>query len=424
LEILFGFARDVMAGEAPKQYLCSMFKLALIREEKKPYDQRVALSPEQCSEVLASRKDVMIYVQPSAHRCFADSAYAAAGCVLLEDLSEADVLLGIKEVPAEFLLENKSYMYFSHTIKEQDYNRDMLHEILRKKVKLVDYECLTWQNGGRILGFGRFAGIVGTHEGIVAYGKKTKTYDLKPANECHDYHEMLSQYAPIHMPPMKIALCGDGRVAHGALELLNKLKIREVTSRAFLYDTFDEPVYVHLRIDHLYENSNHTPFDKANFYRNPSEYFSTFNQYYPVTDLMINAIFWSEEIPRFFSLDDMQKPGFRIKTISDITCDIDGSIPATVRASYIGDPVYGWDCFLKKETAPYLNKTVDIMAVSNLPTELPKDASIEFGSLFKRHILPVLLDQDNERIIERATIAENGVLTADYSYLQDFVDGK
>lgn len=404
-------------------YLRKMFKLALIREEKKPYDLRVALSPEQCTEILEAWDEVEIYVQPSAHRCFSDSAYAAAGCVLQEDLSGADVLLGIKEVPAEFLLEGKSYMYFSHTLKEQDYNRDMLREVLRKKVKLVDYECLTWQNGGRILGFGRYAGIVGTHEGLVAYGKKSKTYSLKPANECHDYQEMVSQYAAIDMPPMKIALCGDGRVGHGALELLNKLKIREVTSRAFLYDTFNEPVYVHLRIDHLYENKNNTPFDKAYFYRHPEDYFSTFKQFVPVTDLMINAIFWSEEIPRFFSLDDMEKPNFRIKTIADITCDMEGSIPATVRPSYIGDPVYGWDCFLKKETAPYLNKTVDIMAVSNLPTELPKDASIEFGSLFKRHILPVLLGNDHERIIERATIAEQGVLTSNYSYLQDYVDG-
>lgn len=405
-------------------YLRTMFKLALIREEKKPYDQRVALSPAQCRDIIDSWKEVSIYVQPSPHRCFADSAYAAAGCVVMEDLSGVDVLLGIKEVPKELLLEGKTYLYFSHTIKKQPLNRAMLQEVLKKRVKLVDYECLTWEHGGRIIGFGRFAGIVGTHEGLIAYGKKTKTFDLKPAFACHDYKEMISQYGAIELPPIKIALCGDGRVAHGALELLKKLKIREVTDRAYLYDTFTEPVYCHLRIDELYENKDNSPFDKSYFYHNPEEYFSTFNQYYPVTDLMINAIYWNEKIPRYFSLDEMQKPEFRIKTIADITCDINGSIPSTHRASTIDAPVYGWDCFMKKETEPYLKNTVDIMAVGNLPTELPKDASEEFGSLFMRHILSSLVGADQERIIERATIAENGALTTRFAYLTDFVSGQ
>lgn len=401
-----------------------MYKLALIREEKKPYDRRVALTPAQCRDILDAYKEVEILVQPSTHRCFPDAAYAAAGCKLQEDLSEASFLIGIKEVPKENLLDEKTYLYFSHTIKKQDYNRAMLQEILRKNIRLIDYECLTWENGGRIIGFGRFAGIIGTHEGLKAYGFKSGAYTLKPANQYQTYQEMLSGYASTKLPAMKIALCGDGRVAHGALELLNKLKIREVTSRAFLYDTFDEPVYVHLRIDQLYENTNNSPFDKSYFYRNPQEYFCTFNQYYPVTDLMINAIYWNEEIPRFFELDDMQRPDFRIQTISDITCDINGSVPCTVRASTIDEPVYGWDPFLKQETAPYQQKTIDIMAVSNLPTELPKDASEEFGSLFVRHVLPSLFGPDRERIIERATIAEEGKLTKRFAYLQDYVEGR
>lgn len=400
-----------------------MFTLALIREEKQPYDKRVALSPAQCRELLESHNFLQILVQPSAHRCFKDNDYAAAGCILTENMDSADVLLGIKEVPKEFLLPNKTYLYFSHTIKKQAYNRTMLQAVLEKNIRLVDYECLTWENGGRVLGFGRFAGIVGTHNGLLAYGKKSGSYTLKAAHECANYQEMISQYAAIDLPAIKIALCGDGRVGHGALEFLNKLKIREVTSRAFLYDTFNEPVYVHLRIDQLYENTNNSPFDKSYFYRNPESYFSTFSQYYPVTDLMINAIYWNEKIPRYFSLEEMQKPEFRIKTIADITCDIGGSIPATIRATTIADPVYGWDCFLKKETEPYLKKTVDIMSVGNLPTELPKDASEEFGSLLIRHVLPSLMNEDTEKIIARATIAESGKLTSSYSYLANYVAG-
>lgn len=400
-----------------------MTVLALIREEKAPFDKRVALSPGQCAQLLKEFSDLRIWVQPSPHRCFHDDDYRNAGCTLSENLSDADILLGIKEVPKENLIANKTYLFFSHTIKKQPYNRAMLQSILQKQIRLIDYECLTWENGGRIIGFGRFAGIIGTHNGLLAYGRKTKTMQLKPAHACFDYREMLSQYNGIEIPPIRIALLGDGRVAHGAIEFLNKLKVREVTSRAFLYDTFNEPVYVHLRIDQLYENKDHTPFDKSYFYRNPKEYFSTFSHFYPVTDLLLNAVYWNEQIPRHFELDEMQKPDFRIKTIADISCDINGSVPATIRATSIEDPVFGWDCFLQKDTEPYLKNTVDIMAVGNLPTELPRDASEEFGNLFIKHIFESLINQDKETIIKRATIAANGQLTEAYSYLQDYVDG-
>ncbi len=404
-------------------YLRRMLKLALIREEKTPHDLRVALSPSQCKQVLEIYPGSEIRVQPSFHRCFPNEEYEAAGCILTEDLQASEILLGIKEVPKKQLIEGKTYLFFSHTIKKQEYNRGMLQEILRKKIRLIDYECLTWPGGNRIIGFGRFAGIVGTHNGLLAWGRKTGKYSLKAAHDCRDYQEMLSQYQQVELPPIKIALCGDGRVAHGALELLNKVKIREVTSRAFLYDTFDEPVYVHLRVDQLYEHRNKSPFDKAYFYRNPKEYFSIFHLYYPVTDLMLNAIYWNESIPRHFSLEEMQRPDFRVGVIADITCDIKGSIPATVRPATIEEPVYGWDCFQMKETEPYLKKTVDIMAVSNLPTELPRDASEEFGALFIQYILPSIVGEDEENILQRATIARDGHLTENYSYLSDYVSG-
>ncbi|TNE81749.1 MAG: alanine dehydrogenase [Bacteroidetes bacterium] len=398
--------------------------IGLIREEKKPYDKRVAFSPKQCFDLLQNHPELQITVQPSPHRCFPDAEYLQAGCALSEDLSACEILLGIKEVPKESLIANKTYCFFSHTIKKQDYNRAMLQEILKKQIRLIDYECLTWENGSRIIGFGRFAGIVGTHNGLLAYGEKTKQYHLEPAWKCFDYKEMLSHYNHFELPPIKIALCGDGRVAHGALELLNFLKIREVTSRAYIHEQFNEPVYVHLRTDQLYEHKNNSPFDKSYFYRNPEEYFSTFNQFYPVTDILLNAIFWNESIPRHFSLEDMAKPEFNIKVIADISCDIDGSVPATVRATTIEDPVYGWDQFLQKETKPYLPKTVDLMTVSNLPCELSRDASEEFGALFIRHILPSVLGPDPEKILDRATVTEAGKLHGKFSYLQDFADGK
>jgi saccharopine dehydrogenase (NAD+, L-lysine-forming) len=401
-----------------------MVKIGLIREEKKPHDKRAALSPEQCRQLLAEYSHLQIAVQTSEHRCFSDAEYSEAGCAVQENMEDCDLLLGIKEVPQEFLVPGKTYLFFSHTIKKQPYNKQMLQQILEKKIRLIDYECLVWENGNRIIGFGRYAGIVGTHNGLRAFGKKSGAYFLPPAYTCFDYRELLDHYRNMVLPPVKIALCGDGRVAHGSIELLDHLKIRQVTPRAYLVEDFDEPVYVHLRVDQLYENKDNSPFDKSYFYHNPADYFSIFNQYYPVTDMLVNAVYWSEKIPRHFSLEEMERPDFRIKVIADISCDINGSVPATVRATTIEDPVYGWHPAVRKEAPPYLPGNVDIMAVSNLPCELPRDASNEFGSLLVKYICPALLGEDRENIIERATIAEKGQLRSKYAYLKDFVESQ
>lgn len=400
------------------------YTIGIIREEKQPVDKRTPLTPEQCRELLTTFPTVRLVVQPSPHRCYTDASYADAGITLSEDLSNCDLLLGIKEVPKEKLIAGKSYVFFSHTIKKQPYNQAMLQEILRKKITLLDYEKFVWENGSRIIGFGRFAGIVGTHNGLLAWGKKYKQFEVKAAYQSFDYAEVLGSYKNVKIPSIKIAVCGDGRVAHGSLEFLQKLGVREVTSRAFIHEQFDEPVYVHLRPDHLYESNDYRPFDKSYFYHAPEGYFSVFSHYYPVCDLMINAIYWSERIPRYFSLEEMQSPDFKVKVIADITCDINGSVPCTVRATPIEEPVFGWNRFTKKEEAPYQLNTVDVMAVSNLPCELPRDASEEFGELLAHYVLPLLIEGDKEGILERATITHNGSLTPKYAYLQDYADGK
>lgn len=395
--------------------------IGLIREEKQPADKRVAFSPEHCKQILQQYPGSSILVQPSDNRSFSNQEFKTAGCIINEDLSTCDFLFGIKEVPPAFLIPEKTYLYFSHTIKKQPYNKQMLQTILKQHNTLIDYECLLWPNGSRIIGFGRFAGIVGMHNGLLTYGRKMGLFNLKPAHECFDYKEMISQYNAVRLPSIKIALLGDGRVAHGALEVLNKLKIREVTARAFLHESFNEPVYVHLRIDQLYEHQNNSPFDKSYFYHNPSEYFSVFNQYYQVTDLMINAIYWEEGIPRHFSLNDMARPEFRIKVIADISCDVNGSVPATIRDTTIQNPVYGWDTTRQMEVEPYLPNTVDIMAVGNLPCELSRDASVEFGQLALKYVLPALLIEDKDQVILHATIASEGKLMPRFQYLSDYV---
>ena len=399
-----------------------MRTIGLIREGKVPFDKRVALTPAQCKEVMERFSEVTILVQPSAHRCIADAEYATAGIELREELSECDILLGIKEVPVEELIPGKTYLFFSHTIKKQPYNRKLLRKVLEQKIKLVDYETLVWENGSRVLGFGRYAGIVGTHEGFLTWGKKMKQFDLKPAWQCRDYAEMIGQYKHINLPPIRIALCGDGRVAHGCLEVLKALNIREVTPDEFLNDSFDVPTYVHLVTEDFYAHKDGELWDKADFYQNPENYVSTFRPYTRSCDLMINAIFWNQRIPKFFTKEDMKARDFRIKVIADISCDVDGSIPATVKDTTIEDPTFGFHPLSETIEAPYLPNTIDVMAVSNLPCELPLDASKGFGEHLIKYVIGGLLQTDGHPMIKRATIAEDGALTERFSYLKDYVD--
>ena len=397
-------------------------KVALIKEEKQPADLRVALNPHQCVELQRRFPEVEVVVQSSPWRCFSDEAYSKEGIRVSESVEDCDVLMGIKEIPREKLIADKTYLFFSHTIKKQPYNRAMLRTILEHKIKLIDYECLTWENGSRILGFGRFAGIVGMHNGFLTWGRKFSLYDMKPAYSCKNYLDLKFQYKNITLPPIKIALCGDGRVAHGALELLQYLNIREVTKQEFLEQIFNEPVFVHLRSEDYYARKDGKVWDKSDFYHNPEEYESTFQPYYRVCDMMVNAIFWHQGIPAFFTKEEMKQSDFNIKVIADITCDLNGPLPSTQKATTIDHPVYGYHPISEKLTEPYLQHTVDVMAVGNLPCELPADASTEFGESVLKYVMPHLLSSDVDDIIQRATISEKGKLTDRYLYLTDYVE--
>lgn len=397
-------------------------RIALIREDKQPADLRVALNPHQCVELQRRFPEVEVVVQSSPWRCFSDEAYSKEGIRVSESVEDCDVLMGIKEIPREKLIADKTYLFFSHTIKKQPYNRAMLRTVLERKIRLIDYECLTWENGSRILGFGRFAGIVGMHNGFLTWGRKFGLYDMKPAHACKNYLDLKFQYKNVSLPSIKIALCGDGRVAHGALELLQYLGIREVTKQEFLGQTFHEPVFVHLRSEDYYARKDGKVWDKSDFYHNPEEYESTFQPYYRTCDMMVNAIFWHQGIPAFFTKEEMKLADFNIKVIADITCDLNGPLPSTQKATTINEPVYGYHPISEKLTEPYLKHTVDVMAVGNLPCELPADASTEFGESILKYVMPHLLSSDTDDIIKRATIAEKGYLTDRYMYLTDYVE--
>lgn len=400
--------------------------IGIIREGKVPPDARVLFTPEQCVQIQADY-DVQLIVQPSPGRCIPDEAYRQKGVQVQEDLSACPVLMGIKEVPKEQLVADKTYFFFSHTIKEQPYNRALLQEILKKNITLIDYEVLTNKKGQRVIAFGRFAGIVGAHNGMMTYGRRTGTFTLEQMHQYDDYQAAIDYYQTLELPPMKIVVTGTGRVATGAVEVLDHMKIRRVPPSDFRKKTYKEPVYAQLRVrDYVGPKDPNQPFKTQQFYDHPKEYQSIFGPYTKVADLMVNGIYWDNDAPAFFSAADMQQDDFNIQVIADVTCDIApiASIPSTLFATTIADPVFGYNPTTRKAEAPYQPHTIDMMTIDNLPNELPKDASKSFGEQFSTQVLEELLGLKNTGMIERATVAKNGSLGTHFGYLQDYVDGK
>lgn len=400
-------------------------RIGIIREGKTPPDKRVPFTPEQCKIIQETYPDIELFVQPSPIRCFPDEAYKAAGITLKEDLSDCDVLFGVKEVPISQLIPEKHYFFFSHTHKLQPYNQPLIKAVSEKKITLTDYECLTFPNKSRILGFGRFAGIVGTYNGMLTFGKREELYDLKPAHQCEDMDELLTELEKVSLPNIKILLTGSGRVSKGANEILEALSLKRVTVSEYLNEVFDEPVYCWIDADEYVERKDGQPFDFKHFFANGSEYKSNFERFYKVTDLFVAGHFWDNTSPVFFTKEQAQQDNFKISVIADISCDIACAIPSTVRPSTIADPVYDYNKSEGVEALAYSDKNnITVMAVDNLPCELPKDASEGFGDHLVKHILPVLLGEDIDKIIHNASITEAGQLTDKFAYMKDFVEGK
>ncbi|WP_118952077.1 NAD(P)-dependent oxidoreductase [Taibaiella helva] len=398
-----------------------MIKIGLIREGKTPPDTRVALSPRQCADVLQLFPGVQLVVEPSPNRCFPDEDYTSAGITLQKDLGDCDVLLGIKEVPADKLIPGKTYFFFSHTKKKQPYNQKLMHALIDKKIRMIDYEALTYDDGARILGFGFFAGVVGAHNGLMTYGKKTRKFSLIPAHACHDMQEMLQQYRYVKLPPVKIAVTGSGRVTAGLLEIMHHWDIESVEPEDFLVKEYDYPVYTLLKGANLYENKNTGAYSREDFHHHPEAYRCKFLPFTRAADILMNGIYWDKSIPRLFEKQDVKDPSFRMNVISDVTCDEDGSVPINVGASTIADPVYGIDRQSLAKVVPFqtTDNTIDVMAVDNLPNELPRDASQHFGEHIIKYILPELM-KEQSLILDRATICTGGRLSSYFDYLSDY----
>jgi hypothetical protein len=330
------------------------------------------------------------------------------------------VLLGIKEVPVAKLIPGKTYLFFSHTKKEQPHNQQLMHAMMDKGITLIDYECLEHEDGQRIIGFGFFAGVVGAHNGMMAYGNRTHTFSLSRVYQNKDYRHLINTYFGLKLPNIKIAVTGSGRVAHGVLEIMNLMDVQEVEPEEYVQRSFNYPVYVHLKGGDLYTHKDKRTYQRDEFHANPEEYECLFESYCAHTDILMNGIYWDKRIPRLFEAEAMQNSDFTIQTIADITDDASGSIPCNLGDATIQEPVYGVDKMTNTKTAPYLPASVDVVAVGNLPNELPCDASRYFGDQLIKYVLEDLLKNENSSMIERATILKNGQLTERFEYLKDY----
>jgi saccharopine dehydrogenase (NAD+, L-lysine forming) len=397
-----------------------MTVIGLIREGKTPADNRVALTPAQCKWILKNSSEVSIVAQTSPHRCFSDREYSAVGVTVKEDMSGCDILLGIKEVPIEELIEGKTYLFFSHTKKKQAWNQPLFKAILDKKITLIDYECLEHDDGQRIIGFGFFAGVVGAHNGITAYGNRTGLYNLQRVYKQKSFRELIHTYFGLRLPNVKIAITGSGRVAHGIIEVMNLMGIHEVEPDEYMQRRFSYPVYTQLKGADLYAERNSGNYNREAFHAHPENYICKFLPYAAQTDILMNGVYWEKNVPRLFEKTDVAADNFIIHTIADITDDENGSVPINLGDQTIEDPIYGVDKSSLQKTAPYLKNAIDILAVGNLPNELPRDASRYFGEQLIKYILEDIVKEEKSAIIENATMVKQGKLTSHYEYLKDY----
>ena len=398
---------------------------AIIKERKNPPDRRVVFSPQKCQEVVKAFPQARIIIEASEVRIFPDEAYRAAGFEVKEDISEADVMLGVKEVPMDALIPNKKYFFFSHTIKKQPYNQELLKSILNKNIQLFDHETIVRESGARLIGFGRYAGLVGAYNGFRALGLRDGVFNLPKVENLADLDEVRAELNKITLPNIKIVLSGTGKVAQGAREILEQLKIKEVSDTVYLTSNFTEPVYCLIDVMEYNRRIDGKAGDKFEFFEDPSGYESNFMPYAKVSDLFIAGHFYGNGAPYLFTRDDAKLDDFKINLIADISCDVDGPVASNIRASTIANPFYGYDPISETEKEFKTPNTITMMTVDNLPCELPKDASEGFGDMFLEHVIPSFFNQDKDQVLERARMTnENGELTQRFGYLEDYAKGE
>ena len=395
-------------------------KIGIIKEYKNPPDKRVVFSPEKCIETIKKFPEIEFYVEKSEIRCFSDSEYELSNIQTVSDLSHCDVLIGVKEVPVNKLINDKKYFFFSHTIKKQPYNKKLLQEILSRNIDLYDHETIVDKSNNRLIGFGYYAGVIGAYNGLRAYGLKTNSFELPKAIDLKDRKEFNDTLNNLSLTNIKILLSGKGRVGSGTKEVLDFLKIKEVSPHDFINNNYNEAVYSN--IDVLdYNFSDTIENTVSNFYKFPEKFVSTFSKFSSVADIYFAGHYHNPSAPKLITLQNIKKFDFNIKVIADISCDIDGPIASTIRPSTIENPIYGFHKSTMKECDFLVENSIAVMAVDNLPCELPRDASKMFGDMFLEYVIPSFFNNDKDEILANSQITSKGQLTPRFKYLSDYI---
>lgn len=409
-------------------YICHLknthyeMKFGLIKERKNPPDRRVVFTPEEVARLQKEHPEAQVKVESSDIRIFTDEQYKALGIEVTDDMSDCDVLFGVKEVPVAALIPNKKYFFFSHTLKKQAHNRKLLQAILDKKVDLYDHETIVDANFKRLIGFGRYAGIVGAYNGMRAFGLKFELFAIPKAETLVSKDDLINKLRRQVLPPIKIVLTGHGKVGMGAKEILDGMRIKEVSVENYLTKIYSEAVYTQIDVMDYYKRKDDTPASKEDFYKNPKEYTSNFERFSKISDIFMAGHFHGNDGPEILSREMLNAPDNKIKVVADISCDVDGPIACTIKASTIADPLFGYLPSENKEVSFMHPGAIVVMSVDNLPCELPKDASEGFGEMFMKHVIPAFFNGDKDGILARAKMTENGKLTKRFEYLQDYVD--
>ena len=398
-------------------------KFAIIKERKIPIDRRVVFTPEELVRLKTEHPEAKIKVESSDIRVFSDEQYLNLGIEIAENVSDCDVFFGVKEVPVEYLIPNKKYFFFSHTIKKQSYNRKLLRAVLDKNIELYDHETIVDANNRRLIGFGRYAGIVGAYNGLRAFGIKYELFNLPKAETLNSKEDLIVKLKRQTLPPIKIVLTGHGKVGNGAKEILLGMKIKEVSAENYLTKIYSQPVFTQIDVLNYNKRIDGKIVDNNDFYKNPQEYVSDFERFTKVSDIFMAGHFHANESPDILTNKMLLAPDCKIKIVADISCDVNGPIACTIKASTIADPLFGYLPSENKEVNYMHPGAIVVMSVDNLPCELPKDASEGFGKMFMLHVVPAFFNNDKDEILARAKMTENGKLTERFKYLQNYVDG-
>ncbi len=402
-----------------------------IVKESRLDESRAPISPKQVSQIIEKYPDINIIVEPCDTRTFKNNEYEKYGAKISKDLNSCDLLFGVKEVDVKKLIPNKNYIFFSHTYKLNKETlsnaqgtpgmdkKELLKCILSKKIKLIDYENIRSVNGARYLGFGRFAGIVGCYNTLNLFLLQNNFQPLGRAYKINDYERIKNNLSEIRFPKFKLLVTGDGRVNNGVQELLKYTNIKKISDEDFLKKDFEYPVYCNLETKDYIIHKNKIQFELKHFIEHPEEYVAKTFEYLKLSDLFISAHYWDPNSPKIFTREQMKKFS-KLKIIGDITCDVDGSIPSTIKSTTIENPNF----FLNTETFSEVDKAnsnLAVMAVDNLPSELPRDSSIEFGNGILNEVIPYLLGKDDGRIIN-STITSDGRFLEKYNYLNEYIN--